>query len=126
MSPSVMSLPLLYPKTLETDVLGLKYALLVVTFPYDVMSFDIEIIHQKIQATRSHASHCHYCNDDFVLFRNGTCQIYFLFSFIHVNIANFLNIMCTLVATDVVLGRLYCSPISLNTCLSSICSCSHT
>ena len=59
-SPSVLSHRLLYP------------------FQY-ITGFDIKIIHQRIQNTCLHASHCHhssyyhYCNVNFVLFHNGTC-----------------------------------------------------
>jgi hypothetical protein len=69
-------------------------------------------IHQIIEATCSHALHClhcHYWNVDFVLFHNVTCYTNPLLSCIHVNITNLLNIMCTFVATCVILGRLKCS-----------------
>ena len=41
-----------------------------------ITSFDMKIIHQRIQHTHSHAScchRCHYCSVDFVLFHNVTC-----------------------------------------------------
>ena len=41
------------------------------SLPY-ITSFDIRIIHQRIQTTCSHAPHCHHCNVDFVLFHNVT------------------------------------------------------
>ena len=74
--------------------------------------FDMKIIHQRIQTTSSHASHCyhcHHCNVDFVLFHNVTCCANSLLSCIHVNTTYLLNIMCTLVATCVILGRLECT-----------------
>ena len=40
-----------------------------------IMGFDMKIIRQRIQTTRSHASYCdhyHHCNVDFVLFYNVT------------------------------------------------------
>jgi hypothetical protein len=44
-----------------------------------------------------------------VLFQNITCYTNSLLSHIHVNTANLLNTTCTLVATNVILGRLECS-----------------
>jgi hypothetical protein len=70
---------------------------------------DIKIIHQRIQTTRSHASHCHRCqccNVDFVLFHSVTCYTNPLLSRIHIDIANLLNITCTLVAIGMILWRL--------------------
>ena len=61
--------------------------------------------------TRSHAScchHCHYCNVDFVLFHNATCYTNYLLSRNYVNIADLLNITCTLVVIGIILGRLEC------------------
>jgi hypothetical protein len=52
--------------------------------------------------------HCHYCNVDFVLFRNVTCYTDSLLSCIHVDTTDLLNITCTLFATCVILGRLEC------------------
>ena len=64
-----------------------------------VVSFDIKIIHQRIQTTHSRASRRHHCNDDFVLFHNATCYTNPLLSRIHVTTVDLLNITCTLVAT---------------------------
>ena len=72
------------------------------------MGFDIKIINQRIQTTCLHASHCHHCNVDFVLFHNVTWYNNYLLSCIHVNNAGLLNIMCTLVVTGVILGSLEC------------------
>ena len=73
-----------------------------------IMGFDIKIIQQRIQTT-SHASSCrhfHDCNIECMLFHYVTCYSNSLLSCIHVNIANLLNITCTLVATCTILGRL--------------------
>ena len=91
--------------------------------PY-VIDFNIKIINQITQMTCLHASHCHhchyyhYCNVDFVGFHNITCMdacdiinISSLLSCIHVNTTNLLNIMCILVATCVILGKLKCNKI---------------
>jgi hypothetical protein len=48
------------------------------------------------------------CNVDFVSFHNVTCCTNPLLSCILVNTANLMIIMCTLVATGVILGRLDC------------------
>ena len=59
-----------------------------------VMGLDIELIHQRMQTTRLHASRCYhhyYCrygNVDFMLFHNFTCYTNSLLSCIHVNTAN--------------------------------------
>ena len=59
-----------------------------------VMGLDIELIHQRMQTTRLHASHCYhhyYCrygNVDFMLFHNFTCYTNSLLSCVHVNTAN--------------------------------------
>jgi hypothetical protein len=72
-----------------------------------IMDFVIEISHQGIQTTRSHASRCHhyndyhYCNVDFVVFHNVTCYTNSLSLRIHAKTTELLNIMCTLVATRV-------------------------
>jgi hypothetical protein len=61
------------------------------------LGFDIKIIHQRIQATRSnalHSCHCHYCNVDFVLFQNVTCYINSSLRHFQVNTTNFLNTTC--------------------------------
>ena len=52
---------LLYSKTI-TDVLSLKIPYdFHISLPY-IMSFDIEVIHQRIQTTHSYVSHCHHYN----------------------------------------------------------------
>ena len=79
-----------------------------------IMGVDIEMIHKGIQTTCSHASHCHYChycNVDFVLFHNVTCCTNSLLSHIYFNTVDLLNIMCTLVARGMILGRLELIPI---------------
>ena len=93
------------------------------------MGFDVKIIHQSVQTICSHASHCHhfhyydYCNVDFMLFHNVTCYIEYLLSHNHVNIANLLNITCTLVAICMILGRLECIFTSLVLILLSVSNC---
>ena len=83
-----------------------------------ITGFDIKIIQQITQTTRLHARccyHCHYrycchyCHVDFVLFHNVAWYINFLFSCIHVNTTNPLNITCTLVATSMILRRSGCT-----------------
>jgi hypothetical protein len=100
-----MSLLLLYLESQGTDVLNLHLTPCCHIFlPYS-MSCDIE----RIQTTCLHASrchYCHYCNFDFVLFQNFTHYTNSLLSHIHVNIGYPLNIMCTLVATCMILRRL--------------------
>ena len=79
------------------------------------MDFYIKRIHQRIQTTRSHTSHCHhchychYCNVNFVLLHTVKHYTKSPLSCIHVNMANLLNIMCTLVAAGMILGRLECN-----------------
>jgi hypothetical protein len=76
-----------------------------------VMGFDIKIMHQSIRTTHSHTSYCHHCHYysvDFVFFLNVTCYTNSLLSRFHANIADLLDIMCTLVATTKILGRLEC------------------
>ena len=97
-----------------TDVLNLNIP------PYCHISlpcitcFDINIIPQRIQTTRSHAPCCHHCHDyhycrvDFVSFKYVTRYINSLLSHIHVNTTDLLNITCTLVATCMIIGRLEC------------------
>ena len=86
-----------------------------------IMGFDIQVIHQRIQTTRSHASHCHgctychYCNLDVMLFYNVTHCTCSLFSHVHVNTTHLLNTMCTLVATCMILERLECTRLVLET-----------
>jgi magnesium-transporting ATPase (P-type) len=96
-SPSLMSLSLSYiPNPSETDVLSLRLSPCChISLSY-IMSFDIEINHQKIQITCSHASHfhhcnyCHYRNVDFMLFYNVTCYINSLLPWICVSTSNLL------------------------------------
>ena len=84
-----------------------------VSLPY-IMGFDIKINHQWIQTTCLPTSCCHQCNYcryyifDFVLFHNVTCYTNSLSSRIHVTTTWLFNIMCTLVATNVVLWSLEC------------------
>ena len=88
-----------------------------------IMGFGIKITYSRIQALHLHASrchHCHYCKVDFVLFHNVTCYTNSLLSHIHVNIANLLNIVCTLVAIAVILGRLECT-LTFSKYISSLC-----
>ena len=107
------SLPLLCPKTLRNRCAQFKSPSLLSHFPPTYQGvFDINIIHQRIQTTCSHAlrcHHCHYCSVDFVLFHDVTYYANSLLSRIHVNITYLLNIMRTLVATCVILGRLECT-----------------
>ena len=53
-------------------------------------------------------------NVDFVLFRNLTCYTDSPLPCVYVNTTHLLDIMSTLVATYVILGRLECSPVSIN------------
>ena len=75
--------------------------------------FRPNISYQRIKTTCWHSSrchhyhYCHYCNVDFVFFHNVTCFTNSVLSHIHVNTAHLLNIItCTVVATDVILGKL--------------------
>ena len=77
-SSFLMSLPLLYPKTLGNICVKLKIpSCCHISLPC-ITGFDIKIFHQRIQTTRSHASQCHhcqyyhYCNVDFVCFHKVT------------------------------------------------------
>ena len=61
--------------------------------------------------TRTHhvvIVHCHYCNAGFMLFHDVICYTNSLLSPTHVNTIKILNIMCTLVATSVMLWSLEC------------------
>ena len=65
MSPSVMSLPLLYSKTVGNGCARYKPPLCCHIFLSYITSYDIKISHQRVQTTHSHASHghhYHYCN----------------------------------------------------------------
>jgi hypothetical protein len=98
--------PSLISQNLKERMCSVQISLLVVTSPSHITCFDIKIIHQSIRTTCSHVScchHCHYCRFDFVLFHNVTCYIDSLLSRIHVNTIDLLNIMCTLVATCMML-----------------------
>ena len=55
-----------------------------------------------------HCNYCHFCNVDFVLFHIVTYDANCLVSHIHINTTNLLNIMCTLIAMCMILGRLEC------------------
>jgi hypothetical protein len=60
-----------------------------------------------MHTTHLGASHCHYCNVDFVLFHKLTCYTNSLLLCIHVNIhAYLLDTTCTLVATCMILGSI--------------------
>jgi hypothetical protein len=97
--------PFVISKPQRTDVLTLNFPpCRHISLSY-VMGFDIKIIHQRIQTTRLHASCCHYCNVDFVLFHNVTCYTNSLLSHIHVNTTSLLNIMCILDATSMILRK---------------------
>jgi hypothetical protein len=55
--------------------------------PY-ITSFDVKIIHQRVQTTCLHASHCHHChygNVGFVCFQDVTHYTSSILSRIHVN-----------------------------------------
>ena len=52
--------------------------------------------------------HCHYCNAGFMLFHDVICYTNSLLSPTHVNTIKILNIMCTLVATSMMLWSLEC------------------
>ena len=106
-----MTLSLSYPETLGNGCAQLYIpSCRHISLPY-VTIFAIKMIHQRIQTTRLHAScshYCHYLHVDFVLFHNITCYTNYLLSSIHVDTTYLFNIMCTLVATCVILGRLEC------------------
>jgi hypothetical protein len=112
---SFMSILLLYSKTLGNKCSQYTpHSLLSHSLPY-ITCLEINVKHRRIQTTHSHASHCHhcnychYCNVDVVLFHNVTCYTNPLLSCTRVNTTYLLNIMCTLVATCMILGRLDCS-----------------
>ena len=86
MPPFVMSLPLLYPEVPGNGCAQLNLPPCHILLSY-ITGFDIKIIHQRIQTTCLHASYCHHCNVDFVLFHNVTCYTNYLLSCIHVNTA---------------------------------------
>ena len=74
-TPSLMPLPLLYPKVLGHGCPHFKPSSLLSHSLTNIMGFEIKVFHQRIQTTHSHASYCHYCNVDFVLFHNVTCTL---------------------------------------------------
>ena len=80
---SVMSLPLLYPRTFGTIMLSLHPSPCChISFSYTT-SFNTKVNYQRIQTTNSHAPcyhHRHDCNVDFVLFYNVTCYTNSLFN----------------------------------------------
>ena len=116
--PSLMSLLLLNLKTLGNRCSQLKPPYLLSHFHPNYHGFNIKLIHQKIQTTRLHASHCHqysfchYCNVHSLLFHNITCYNSYLLSPMHVKATYLLNITCTSVATCMILGRLGCTTIT--------------
>lgn len=79
-----------------------------ISFPY-IMDFHINVSHQEIWTTGDNTSCCHHCNDSLLLcshvsFHNVTRYTNSLLSY---NIANLLDITCTLVTSCVVVGRIY-------------------
>jgi hypothetical protein len=110
-SPFVISILLLYFETLGNGCAQFKSPSLLPHFPLIHHGFDIKLFHQRIQTTHSHTScchHCQYCNVDLVLFHISIRYTNSLISCIHVNTVDLLNIMCTLVAMCMILGRLEC------------------
>ena len=104
-------IPFLISRSLREWMFLVSISHLVVAFPIHISrGLDIKVIHQRIQATRSQASHCHhyscchYRNVDFVLFHNVTCYINSLLSCIQVHTTCLLNITCTMVAIGVICG----------------------
>ena len=75
------------------------------SLPY-ITVFWHQITQQRTQTTCSHALRCHLC---LCVIHNVTCYVYSLLSHIHVNLTDLLDIMCILVATIVIFGRLGCS-----------------
>ena len=112
MSPYVCHSLYYIPKPQGTNVLNqniLPYCHILYSY---ITYFDFKLIRQRSQTTRLHVScyhHCHYCNVDFVLFHNVTCYTNSLLSCIQVHTTNLFSIMCTLVATCMILGRLECN-----------------
>jgi hypothetical protein len=83
-STPLMSLLLLYPKTLGNKCSHYKSHSLLSHFPPYITGFDTKINHQKSQTTNSHASHYHYHdNVDLALFHNITCHTHSLVSNTH-------------------------------------------
>jgi hypothetical protein len=65
--------------------------------------------HTRTHHVVTNVIHCCYYNVNFVLFHDVIYCTIPLLSCIHVNTANFFYIMCTLIATSVILGRLGCN-----------------
>jgi hypothetical protein len=109
MLPFVISLPLLYPKTVGNGCAQYKSPSLLGKF--SLIYYGLWHKHNPPE----NSNHMLACitlslyNVDFVLFHNVTCYINSLWSCIHINIVYFLNLMCTLVATYVILERLECN-----------------
>ena len=108
-----MSLLLLYSKIIWIGCFEFKSPSLLSHCPPIYSGFDIAVIHERVQTTCLHASryhhckYCHYCNVDLCYSRRSHVTNSLL-SHIHVNITDLLNIMCSLVATSMILGRLEC------------------
>ena len=82
MSPSIMSLLLLYPKTLGNGCAQFKFPPWCHISLLYIKDSNIKLIFQRIKTTFLHPPrwrhcHCHYCNVDFVLFHNATCYTYY-------------------------------------------------
>ena len=90
-------------------------SLLVLTYSPYITRFDIQVIHHRVQSTRLHTSRCHhcnycrYCNVGFVLFHIVTCYTKSILSHTHINTKYLLSVMCIVVATCMILGRLECT-----------------
>ena len=111
---SLMSLLLLYPETMWTRGSPLNLPpCCQVSLPY-IMGFDIEINRQKIQTTNSHAScghhynYCHYYMLTLCYCMMSRATFILFLSCIHANTTQVVNILCTLVATSVILWSLKC------------------
>ena len=111
-SPSLMPLLLLYPKTLGNRCSNLFLPPCCHIFLPYIVGFDILAIHHRIKITCSHASHCHhciychYCNVNLVLFHNVKCYTNFLLSHIHANTTFLFNTTCMiLVATCMIIRQ---------------------
>ena len=111
----IMSLLLLYPKTLGNQCAQFKYSFLLSHFPPIYHGYWHYVIRPRIPTTCSHASCCHhcdynhYCNVDFVLFHDVTCYTSSLLAHIRINTIYLLNVMCALVVTCLILRRLECT-----------------
>ena len=86
---------------------SVQISLLFVTFPSH-----IPCVLTLKQSTKEFKPHAHVHHDviiDYVFFRTVMCYIDSLLTCIHINTANLLNIMCTLVATCMKSRRLECT-----------------